>query len=67
MTKISDAMLARLQKLADKQAFDDDHENVVYDYCGGNVDDAYGIGADDGEINLARAVLADIKANQEQM
>jgi hypothetical protein len=46
-----------LEELAIKKAHTDNPEFMVYDWAGGNIDDAYQLGYDDGEICLARTVL----------
>jgi len=35
----------------------DDEDFCVYDYSGGNVDDAYYMGFEDGQITMARDIL----------
>jgi hypothetical protein len=47
-----------LETLAKKIAWYDDEDFSPSDYAGGNYDDAYSGGCDDGEINLARELLA---------
>lgn len=37
---------------------DDDY---IYDWCGGNIDDAYAMGVEDGKIQLARELLSKFK------
>lgn len=59
-------LIAKLEKLAKKETLcDSDPDSVVYDYCGGNVDDAYCMGQKDGEIYLAREVLEALKISKE--
>ena len=53
--------IANLQALAGKKGWSDDEEFMVYDYCGGNMDDAYEGGFSDGEIQLARHLLAELE------
>ncbi len=47
----------KLQKLAARKNWSDDPDFVVDDYAGGNIDDAFYGGTDDGETNLARQLL----------
>lgn len=42
------------QKLVTENMSDDD---CIYDWCGGNIDDAYEIGVEDGTTHLARQLL----------
>ncbi len=46
----------KINALAFKKANTDNPEFMVNDAAGGNIDDAYAFGADDGEISLARFV-----------
>lgn len=60
MTQPESAFIERLKELACKDAVvqhDDFLEEGIDAFAGGNIDDAYGIGSDDGEIILAREVL----------
>lgn len=50
-------IIDQLIKLAQQTAKYDDDDFNAYDYSGGNIDDAYGIGQDDGKISLARQIL----------
>ena len=52
-------MIDRLKKLARRECFHDneDEDVTVYDYAGGNTDDAFAIGEEAGEVMLARQVL----------
>lgn len=45
----------KLQKIADKKVL------AIYEWCGGNVDDAYQMGLNDGEIWAARETLAELE------
>lgn len=47
----------QLKALAVKKAWTDDKDFSVYEASGGNIDDAYTYGRDDGEILLARELL----------
>ena len=44
----------KLNALAAKKAHTDDPDFMVYDWSGGNIDDAYALGSSDGEVILAR-------------
>lgn len=46
-----------LEKIASLPAWNDDDDFMVDDRAGGNVDDAYNGGQNDGEILLARQLL----------
>lgn len=46
-----------LEELAKKKAWSDNEDLLVNDYAGGNIDDAYEGGINDGEILLARQIL----------
>jgi hypothetical protein len=54
-------MLEELKDLASEKTIGDEQEAgedvVVDDYAGGNVDDAYWKGHNDGQIDLARQLL----------
>jgi hypothetical protein len=50
-------MKAMLEKIAKRKAWSDDEEFMVDDYAGGNIDDAYYGGTNDGEVLLSRALL----------
>lgn len=57
---ITEEFKKRLLKLAKKKARCDKEDFMVDDYAGGNIDDAYSIGADDGEILMAREICDEI-------
>jgi hypothetical protein len=50
-------MKEMLEQLAKRQCWCDDEDFCVDDYAGGNINDAYENGLDDGETLLARALL----------
>lgn len=52
------AIAALIASPASKTPTCDQEDFVVYDWCGGNVDDAYAIGSRDGEIILAQQIEA---------
>lgn len=59
--ELGDAEIAVLKKLARRETLHEgDGDNNIYDYCGGNYDDAYQLGLDDGETYEARAILTKI-------
>jgi len=49
-----------LELYAKKKAAFDDPSFSTFDYSGGNIDDAYSLGLDDGEISFARELLKKI-------
>lgn len=55
--------IEKLKDIAQREAWVDNKEFSVFDFCGGNFDDAYSGGVDDGEILLAREVLKEIGEN----
>lgn len=55
---MTDILKAKLEELAGKQSVGDKDDFEAYSYSGGNVDDAYEMGMRDGEIYLARELLA---------
>lgn len=60
-TTIDNAVI-KIEEIANKECWHDelfkaDSDNVVYDYSGSNVDDAYYGGMDSGEILFARELL----------
>lgn len=60
--ELSDAEIAALKKKARRETLHegDADDLTIYDYCGGNYDDAYQLGLDDGEAFEARAILIKI-------
>jgi len=56
-----EALKAKLQKVAAKatKTDDEDEDFNPCDWSGGNFDDAYNMGVDDGEIHFAREILAE--------
>jgi len=49
-----DAIFTLIKETATRECWPDDPEFMVYDYCGGNIDDAYAGGRDAGEVMFAR-------------
>lgn len=54
-------MLEKLEKLASRDCWNSDPEFNPCDFSGGNYDDAYSGGYDDGMADLAKEVLKYIK------
>lgn len=56
-------LIDRLIKLARRECFHDgcdedgENDNTIFNWSGGNVDDAFGLGECAGEVMLAREVL----------
>ena len=50
-------LIEKLRKLAARKLPSEKEDFTVDDYAGGNVDDAFGMGVEDGEVRLAREVL----------
>lgn len=66
--ELSDDEIAALKKKARRETLyeGEDDDNNIYDYCGGNYDDAYQFGLDDGEAFGARDILAKIGVDWEE-
>jgi hypothetical protein len=54
---MNDEVLKLIKETAAKEANTDREDFIVDDVAGGNVDDAYSAGCDDGEIWFARTLL----------
>jgi hypothetical protein len=54
---MNEDMKTMLEKIAARDCWCDDEEFMADDYAGGNIDDAYNGGSDDGEALLARSLL----------
>lgn len=52
------------EKLSKGNPSVDDPEFNVYDYCGGNYDDAYSVGVNAGEHYMAREIMEIIDGKQ---
>jgi hypothetical protein len=50
-------LIAELKRLSEKTCNADDDDFIVNDYAGGNIDDAYDIGVEHGEILLSRKLI----------
>ena len=61
---LSNEMIEKLKALAATEAACDDEDFNPYDVSGGNFDDAYYAGSSDGEILLARMIVADLVAEK---
>lgn len=48
---------SKLEKLATRKCWAENEDFCAYDYSGGNFDDAYSGGVDDGEAFLAKEIL----------
>jgi hypothetical protein len=57
---MNEVYITKLKIIAAKKAYADNPDFDVYDYCGGNVDDAYQLGINDGEIFSARDSLIEL-------
>ena len=55
---MNEEVITYLKTVANKDAHGDSEDFNAYDYSGGNFDDAYQLGVDDGEINMARELMA---------
>jgi len=61
MKTLNQEMIDRLKKLAAHTTIYDCNENArIDDYAGGNVDDAYELGAEDAKAELAREILVEL-------
>ena len=55
---MSEEMLNLLKQIAGRSCYSDDPDlDCVDDYAGGNVDDAFSLGVNNGEVTLARSIL----------
>lgn len=59
--KLLSTLVAKIKQKAYEECWPDDPEFMVYDYCGGNMDDAYEGGKETGEVLFARQLLEIIK------
>lgn len=60
LCNLSPQFISRLKELAEQKTLQERDVLSVYDVSGGNVDDAYEAGVEDGETFLAREVLEDL-------
>jgi len=58
---IAEKLAVRIKEMAEKKARLDNDDFNINDWSGGNIDDAYSMGCDDGEILFARELLAMIE------
>jgi hypothetical protein len=56
----NEMIVEKLKKLARRECYDEDSEFIPYDAFGGNMDDAYAGGQEDGETQLARELLTEL-------
>lgn len=64
--QIMDNLKEYLKELASEHAHTDSNDFDIYGMCGGNYDDAYYSGTDDGQILLARQLLKEYFNDHEQ-
>lgn len=57
---ISKQLRGKLKELASRKCWCDDIEIIVNDFAGGNIDDAYSGGFEDGQAKLAEELLNDL-------
>jgi hypothetical protein len=59
---LSDETIAQLKQTARKSTYEDNAEedDIIYDWCGGNVDDAFEMGITQGEVDMARMILSEL-------
>lgn len=60
--ELPDEFVARLRKLAAQDMDWENEEFEVHSYCGGNIDDAYQRGEEQGEISMAREIVEHLPA-----
>lgn len=60
--ELPDELVARLRKLAAQDMDWENEEFEVHSYCGGNIDDAYQRGEEQGEISMAREIVSHFPA-----
>lgn len=60
---MNESLIEKLKKMSRIECFydDDDEDTTIYDYTGGNIDDAFATGKLTGEVMLAREVLSALK------
>lgn len=51
-------VIETIRRYADGRVKQDDPNFDLYGWCGGNFDDAYTMGVDDGEVMLAQSLAA---------
>ena len=54
---MNDEMRIMLEELAAQNTWLDDDDMDLYGMCGGNIEDSYGSGIQDGRVLLARELL----------
>lgn len=57
---LSPELIAKLKKLAKNKIRCENEEFTAIDWFGGNFDDAYNGGLDDGQVMLAQEILEEI-------
>lgn len=58
-------LIDKIREIASQDISADEDDFMVDDYAGGNIDDAYSIGCDHGEVYLARQLLKLIDSESE--
>jgi hypothetical protein len=60
--KLSEQLINRLKELSNRETWEDQFDDIttIDDFAGGNIDDAYNGGVDDGMTNLAREILEEL-------
>lgn len=59
-----DKLIKMIRKVASQEVCADEDDFMVDDYAGGNIDDAYSLGTDHGEVYFARQLLELIEAEK---
>ena len=58
--EIADGVVETLKKMARQDNCTENDDFMVDDYAGGNIDDAFELGRDSSEIDLARWILSEL-------
>jgi len=59
--KMNEELKKELEKIARRECWSDDEDFNPFEYSGGNYDDAYYGGVNDGIVSLARRLLKEFK------
>ncbi len=57
-------LIDKIRRIAGSEISADQDDFMVDDYAGGNIDDAYSVGLDHGEVYLSRELLKIIESEQ---
>lgn len=57
-------LIDKIREIASSDISADEDDFMVNDYAGGNIDDAYNIGVDHGEVYFARRLLIIIESEE---